>query len=210
MAFFLENLEKLKEASVISLTRDSVASAVRLYFSPVTLTRAALRRFVYRRLAANHLRSKRKKRLDEWQTAHEPGHPHIAQEEYYSVLKHPGELEEARDLLRQALESDQRSLARLQTNLARVLRDLGELEEARDLLRQALDSARRSLEPGHLRIAIHQSNLALVLKDLGELEEARDLLRQAHECFLERCGSDHHLTKTAAGNLAAVVSVIEG
>ena len=56
-------------------------------------------------------------------------------------------MEEARDLLRQALASDEKSfepghpsIAISQSNLALVLKDLGQLEEARDLLRQALAS----------------------------------------------------------------------
>ena len=77
----------------------------------------------------------------------EPGHPSIAthQSNLALVLKDLGELEEARDLLRQALavalqtfEPGHPSIATRQSNLAMVLKDLGELEEARDLLRQAL------------------------------------------------------------------------
>ena len=53
-------------------------------------------------------------------------------------------MEEARDLLRKALASDEKtfepghpSIAISQSNLALVLKDLGQLEEARDLLRKA-------------------------------------------------------------------------
>jgi hypothetical protein len=60
------------------------------------------------------------------------------------VLKELGELAEARDLLRKALASDEKtfapghpSIAIRQSNLATVLQDLGELEEAHDLLRKA-------------------------------------------------------------------------
>ena len=60
------------------------------------------------------------------------------------MLKDLGQLEEARDLLRKALASDEKSfepghpfIARSQSNLALVLKDLGQLEEARDLLREA-------------------------------------------------------------------------
>ena len=73
-----------------------------------------------------------------------------------TVLQDLGELEEARDLLRQALESDQKSfepghssIAISQSNLALVLKDLGELEEARDLAYQAYDAFLNRLGPGH-------------------------------------------------------------
>ena len=53
-------------------------------------------------------------------------------------------MEEARDLLRQALASDEKSfepghpsIAIRQSNLAMVLQHLGQLEEARDLLRKS-------------------------------------------------------------------------
>ena len=67
-----------------------------------------------------------------------------------------GELEEARDLLRQALESDQKSfepghpsIARSQSNLALVLRDLGGLEEACDLSHQVYETFLIKYGPGH-------------------------------------------------------------
>ena len=97
-----------------------------------------------------------------------------------------GRFTAARDALRQALASAERSLAdgdptiaRRKSTLALVFRDLGELGEARDLLRAALASDERTYEAGHREIAAKQSNLATVLQDLGQLEEARDLLRQA-------------------------------
>src|SRR3954464_9704685 len=90
------------------------------------------------------------------------------------VLKDLGQLEEARDLLKKALASAEKtfepghpSLARMQSNLALVLKDLGQLEEARDLLKKALASAEKTFEPGHPSLARMQSNLALVLQDLG-------------------------------------------
>ena len=80
----------------------------------------------------------------------------ISQSNLAMVLKDLGELEEARDLLRQALESDQKSfepdhpsIAISQSNLAMVLQDLGELEEARDLAYQAYEAFLRKLGPGH-------------------------------------------------------------
>ena len=67
-----------------------------------------------------------------------------------------GELEEARDLLRQALESGQKSfepgypsIARSQSNLALVLRDLGGLEEACDLSHQVYETFLIKYGPGH-------------------------------------------------------------
>ena len=87
-----------------------------------------------------------------------------------------GQLDEAGDLLRQALASDEKSfepghpnITVRQSNLALVLKDLGQLEEARDLLRKALASDEKSFEPGHPSIAMRQSNLALVLQDSGAI-----------------------------------------
>ena len=57
-------------------------------------------------------------------------------------------MEEARELLRKALASDEKSfepghpsIARSQSNLALVLKDLGELEEARELLWKAYSAS---------------------------------------------------------------------
>ncbi len=144
----------------------------------------------------------------------EPGHPSIArsQSNLAMVLQDLGQLEEARDLLRQALASAEKSfepghpsIARSQSNLAMVLQDLGQLEEARDLLRQALVSNEKSFEPGHPSISISQSNLALVLKDLGQLEEARDLLRQALASDEKSFEPGHPSIAVSQSNLAVVL-----
>ena len=139
----------------------------------------------------------------------QPGHPRIAtsQSNLGEVLRNLGELEEARELLRTALESDERSfepghpiIAIRQSVLALVLQDLGELEEARELLRTSLESDERSFEPGHPKIASRQSNLAVLLHELGEIEEARDLAGQAYMSFLVKFGPEHPYTKTAKRN----------
>jgi len=128
------------------------------------------------------------------------------------VLKDLGELEDARDLLRAALDANQKSfepghseIARSQSNLAMVLRDLGELQEARDLLRAALEADQKSFEPGHPEIAKKQSKLALVLKDLGELEEARDLLRAALDADRKSFELGHLEIAIDQSNLALVL-----
>jgi plasmid stability protein len=139
-----------------------------------------------------------------------PGHPSIVarQSNLALVLQDLGELEEARDLLRQALASAEAtyapgnpSTATRQSNLATVLKDLGELEEARDLLRKALASVEAKYAPGHPSIARNQSNLAMVLSNLGELEEARDLLKKAYATALSLLGSNHPMTRKFRGNL---------
>jgi hypothetical protein len=65
-------------------------------------------------------------------------------------------LEEARDLLRNALASAEKtfepghpSIARSQSNLAMVLKGLGQLEEARDLLRKAHRAYLSRFGPDH-------------------------------------------------------------
>jgi hypothetical protein len=72
------------------------------------------------------------------------------------VLKDLGELEEARDLLCKALESDEKSfepghlkIATRQSNLAAVLHDLGEFEAARGLAKQAYRGFLDKLGPDH-------------------------------------------------------------
>jgi tetratricopeptide (TPR) repeat protein len=143
-----------------------------------------------------------------------PGHPVFAskQSSLAMVLQKLGQLEESRDLLRQALASNQKtfgpghpSIATRQSNLALVLRDLGQLEEARDLLRQALACHQKTFEPGHPSVAIGQSNLALVLKDLGQLEEARELLRQALASDQKTFEPGHPSIAISQWNLALVL-----
>jgi tetratricopeptide (TPR) repeat protein len=75
-------------------------------------------------------------------------------------------LEEARDLLRQALDSAEKSfapghpsIARSQSNLALVLQDLGQLEEARDLLRKAYSASKERYGPDHRSTRIFKGNL---------------------------------------------------
>jgi len=120
------------------------------------------------------------------------------------VLRDLGELEEARDLLRMALESGQKSfepghpsIAIGQSNLALVLRDLGELEKARDLLRMALESDQKSFVAGHPSIAKRQLNLGGVLVDLGKTDEAQPLFQHAYDAFLALLGQDHRYTQIA-------------
>ncbi|NIM11068.1 MAG: tetratricopeptide repeat protein [Candidatus Aminicenantes bacterium] len=128
------------------------------------------------------------------------------------VLLALGELEEARDLLRSALEADQKTfepghptIVTSQSNLAMALQDLGELAEARDLLRDALESYKMNLEKDHNNIAGVQSNLAMVLKDLGELEEARDLLRAALEADEKTFDEGHPNIAIRQSNLGLVL-----
>ena len=139
----------------------------------------------------------------------ETGHPRIAtsQSNLGEVLRNLGELKEARDLLREALKSDEKSfepghpiIAIRQSVLALVHQDLGELKEARRLLHKALESDEKCFEPGHPKIAARQSNLAVVLYNLGELEAARDLAGQAYQSFADQLGPEHPYTKIAKKN----------
>jgi tetratricopeptide (TPR) repeat protein len=82
------------------------------------------------------------------------------------VLQDLGQLEEARDLLRKALASDEKtfepghpSIASSQSNLALVLKDLGQLEEARDLLRKAFREYLDRFGPDHPGTRIIRRNL---------------------------------------------------
>ena len=82
------------------------------------------------------------------------------------MLQDLGQFEEARDLLRKALASDEKtfepghpSIASRQSNLALVLRDLGQLEEARDLLRKAYRVYLDRFGPDHPHTRIIKGNL---------------------------------------------------
>jgi tetratricopeptide (TPR) repeat protein len=82
------------------------------------------------------------------------------------VLQDLGQLEEARDLLREALASAEKtfepghpSIATHQSNLALVLQDLGQLEEARDLLREAYRAYLTRFGPDHPPTRIIRKNL---------------------------------------------------
>ena len=73
---------------------------------------------------------------------------------------------EARDLLRRALASDEKSfdpghpsIAISQSNLALVLNDLGELEEARKLLKKSYRTLFEKFGPNFPRTKIAKGNL---------------------------------------------------
>ena len=81
------------------------------------------------------------------------------------VLQDLGQLEEARDLLREALASDEKSFSPAIPRSPRgsgiwrlVLQDLGQMEEARDLLRHALAWLRSRLNPAIPSSSISESN----------------------------------------------------
>jgi tetratricopeptide (TPR) repeat protein len=87
------------------------------------------------------------------------------------VLKDLGQPEEARDLLRAALESDQKSfepghpyIALDQSYLAAVLHDLGQLQEAKELANQAYHTLLEKLGPGHYRTKRAKGNLDSIVK----------------------------------------------
>ena len=132
-----------------------------------------------------------------------------------TVYQALGEYEQARDLLKLALESalrnfgaDHSSTAVRRSNLALVYKDLGEYEQARDLLKLALESALRNFGADHPSTARNRSNLALVYKDLGEYEQARDLLKLALESDLRNYGADHSFTAIRRSNLATVYQAL--
>ena len=89
----------------------------------------------------------------------------------HGPLQDLGQLEEACDLLRQALSSDENSfapghptIALRQSNLAVVLRDLGQLDEAQDLLRQSYSAFLERFGPDHP----HTKNVKSHLQNLPE------------------------------------------
>jgi hypothetical protein len=82
------------------------------------------------------------------------------------VLKDLGQLEEAHDLLRQALSSAEQSfapghpsIAIRQSKLGLVLQDLGQLEEAHDLLCKSYTAFLERLGPDHPYTKTVKNNL---------------------------------------------------
>ena len=99
-----------------------------------------------------------------------------------------GDYEQARKLLKLALEStiksfgkEHPSTATIQSNLASVYQALGDYEQARDLLLLALESNINTFGEDHPSTATRRSNLAVVFQNLGDYKQARDLLILALE-----------------------------
>ncbi len=104
-----------------------------------------------------------------------------------------GELEEARELLKMALDTYQKTLdpghpniSTVTSNLAVVLKDLGELEEARELLARALESVKKKFKTGHPMVATIESNLAYVLRELGGYGGGRGINWKGGVGFLKK------------------------
>ncbi|HNT77620.1 MAG TPA: tetratricopeptide repeat protein [Anaerolineae bacterium] len=100
------------------------------------------------------------------------------------VLRHRGKLDEAKDLVTEALSvqeqmGDERSFVVTKRNLGRIYQELGHFEQAERLLREALACAERF---GVLHSVIMiKVNLATVLLDKNELDAAQALCREARE-----------------------------
>ena len=104
---------------------------------------------------------------------YKPGAPEIVtqQSNLALVLQDLGDLEEARDLLRAALQADQKTfepghpnIALRQSNLAMVLADLGELKEAKELLTRAYQALLKNYGPDFPKTKIAKKNLEEVSK----------------------------------------------
>ncbi|MEM8960139.1 MAG: toll/interleukin-1 receptor domain-containing protein [Acidobacteriota bacterium] len=128
------------------------------------------------------------------------------------ALRRIGELDYARRLHEQALESDLHqfgddhpNVATRRSNLALVMQDLGDLPGAKELLEKALESDFRQFGENHPKVAIRRSNLATVLKGLGDLTGAKELLKKALESGLRQFGDDHPNVAIRRSNLAMVL-----
>ena len=93
------------------------------------------------------------------------------------MLRDLGKFENARDLLPDALEADQKtfqpghpSIAIRQTNLGMVLADLEEFDEASELLTLAYHVFLENLGPGHPNTKIVKGNLKGVIREWAEKE----------------------------------------
>jgi len=128
-----------------------------------------------------------------------------------SAIKELGYFSEAKELLKKAIEINEKvyepghpSFATIYSNLALVEQDLGNLKEAKELLKKAIEINEKVYEPGHPTLATSYSNLALVEQDLGNLKEAKELLKKAIEINEKVYEPSHPTLATIYSNLALV------
>jgi MinD-like ATPase involved in chromosome partitioning or flagellar assembly len=103
---------------------------------------------------------------------------------------------------KEAAESLQRQLLRMQFNRANILRDLSQFQESRALDEAVLDGQTVLLGPEHLHTLQTRSSLAGDLRALGEYQAALEQDQQTYEAWRNGYGEEYRSTLSAAHNLA--------
>ena len=129
------------------------------------------------------------------------------------VLKSQGQLEEALEMHRQALDIRKRALgedhpdtAGSVNNIASVFGEQGRFDEALEVHQQALDIRKRALGEGHPDVAQSLNNIASVWNMQGRLDEAFHNFRQAVDIWKRALGDDHPQVASGLNNIASVLS----
>jgi len=127
-----------------------------------------------------------------------------------AALHAAGRLEEAEPIYREVVAIRSRDLGPREVDtlvalngLGQVLQDSGRAEEALPLLREVLAGVEATM-PQHWMASASRTFVASCLMDAGELEEAAALGERGYAELVERLGSGHPRTKTAAGVMAEV------
>ena len=142
-------------------------------------------------------------------------HPSVASsyDSLANVVKHQGDLKQAKKYHERALAIRQKTLgpqhpdvATSYNNLANVLRDQGDPMEAKEYHERALDIRQQTLGPQHPDVATSYNNLADVLRDQGDLKQAKGYNERALNIRQKTLGPQHPDVATSYNNLATVLS----
>ena len=140
-----------------------------------------------------------------WQIA--AGSPALDQAQKARALAAAGNLKEAIDVERQALDLAQREFGQDHAYVAFILDDLATLHLRLNQLDDALDYGRRAVatieraKPGSVESATLAGNLATIYGARGEYVKAEPLYKNAYEIFLAQLGADRAETAATARNL---------
>ena len=143
------------------------------------------------------------------------GQPEL-QSDMYNVIGRTYErldmYQEALPILEQALEVGRRALGSQNVRVAQSLNDLGVLQRelgnpaaAEPLLRESLETRRQLLGNEHPDVAITLVELARVLKDRGRLAESEAPTREALAIRRKVYGEEHRQTATSKSELGSLL-----
>ena len=114
-------------------------------------------------------------------------------------------LEEALEIRRRVLASDDPAVALSMNHVGVLRRVQARYKESEELLRDSLKLRRERLGEDHEQVAESQSDLAVVLNRQGRTAEAEPLLRQALALRLRLHGEDHLEVAYVLNNLGLVL-----
>ncbi|MBW8041598.1 MAG: tetratricopeptide repeat protein [Planctomycetes bacterium] len=124
-------------------------------------------------------------------------------------LKERVRFNEAEDLYRRSLASneellgpDHPTVASCLNNLAALYKDTNRLKEAEPLMQRALKIAEAALGSEHTKVATRLNNLAALYQDTNRLKEAEPLMQRALKIDEASLGKDHPTVAIRLNNLA--------